>query len=248
MSGRCLQITCVLVLAATWTLHGEEQGSGTLRGRFVYDGEPPVPKMFMGRIDESLLVQADNRGIANVVVWLHERETPVHPQHQKLLEAEIPLDLKGNRFGPHVQTLIAGQHLQIANLDPISHYINFDSVRNPHLKEFIPVSAKHKVQFARSEVIPFQMMCSVRPWMRGYILVLDHPYVAVSNANGEFCIPEIPQGEWTFRVWHESSGFIQKVKRDDRNVDWPKGRFKVDVTPNKVSDLGEILISEDAFK
>jgi hypothetical protein len=230
---------------------------GTLRGRFVYDGEPPKPMIkidkdvgFCGTeiLDESLLVHPENRGIANVVVWLDSKEPPKHPRLDAIIREPALLTMQGCRYEPHVAVVTVGQELQIENKDAIGHNPKYDVLRNKPNSALWPARSTLTKQFSVAEVFPVSTSCSIHPWMKGYLAIFDHPYVAVSNANGEFSIPEIPQGEWTFRVWHESAGFVQKVKLDDREVDWPKGRLKVDVTSNKDSDLGEIRIPADAFK
>ena len=39
--------------------------------------------------------------------------------------------------------------------------------------------------------------------MRGYILVLQNPYFAVSNDSGTYTIASGPAGTYTLAVWHE---------------------------------------------
>jgi hypothetical protein len=48
-------------------------------------------------------------------------------------------------------------------------------------------------------------------------------------------------------VWHEAAGYVQKVKRDDRDVDWPKGKFSASITAD-LNDLGEIWIPASTFR
>lgn len=48
--------------------------------------------------------------------------------------------------------------------------------------------------------------CAVRPYTAGYILVVDTPYFAVTNATGHFTIRGVPAGEYQVTVWHEGAG------------------------------------------
>jgi hypothetical protein len=42
--------------------------------------------------------------------------------------------------------------------------------------------------------------------MSAYIGVLDHPFYAVSGADGTFKINNLPAGTYTIEAWHESLG------------------------------------------
>ena len=43
--------------------------------------------------------------------------------------------------------------------------------------------------------------------MKGYVWAFDHPYSAVTDAAGNFTIPNAPVGAWRLVVWHEAVGF-----------------------------------------
>ncbi|MEX0820057.1 MAG: methylamine utilization protein, partial [Pirellulaceae bacterium] len=65
------------------------------------------------------------------------------------------------------------------------------------------------------------------PWMKASMMVCDHPYFAVTDADGSFSIPNVPAGvELEFRVWHEKAGYISSVSVDGASEKWSKGRFK----------------------
>jgi hypothetical protein len=71
-----------------------------------------------------------------------------------------------------------------------------------------------------------EVTCDSHPWMHGYIQVLDHPYAAVSNADGEFVIKDIPPGTYAIETWHEALG---KVKVANVKVDSGKtSKIKVE--------------------
>jgi len=58
------------------------------------------------------------------------------------------------------------------------------------------------------ERLPHKVTCDIHSWMEAYWVVLDHPYVAVTNAKGEFEIPNLPVGEHKFIIWQEKCGYI----------------------------------------
>jgi hypothetical protein len=54
------------------------------------------------------------------------------------------------------------------------------------------------------------LTCDVHSWMNAYVGVEQHPYFAVSAADGSFTIANVPPGRRTIRVWHERYGWIGK--------------------------------------
>jgi hypothetical protein len=39
-------------------------------------------------------------------------------------------------------------------------------------------------------------------WMRGYLFVLDHPYITQTDAKGHFTLAGVPPGKYELVVWH----------------------------------------------
>src|SRR6266566_1627035 len=52
--------------------------------------------------------------------------------------------------------------------------------------------------------------CDVHPWMRGWLVVLDHPHAAVTGADGRFAIAAVPAGSYTLALWHETLGRAER--------------------------------------
>ena len=60
------------------------------------------------------------------------------------------------------------------------------------------------------EFLPIQVKCDLHNWMLAYWLVLDHPYSAITQADGSFEIQNLPAGTHKFRVWHERVGYLER--------------------------------------
>ena len=108
---------------------------GHIKGRFVYDGKPPVlARINLGGkdvhaaprplYDNTLVVNRQNRGVANVVVYVRTRGVPVYDDVEKLKETPIEAVQQNLRISPHVMGVLVGQEVIFQNLDGVAHNIN----------------------------------------------------------------------------------------------------------------------------
>lgn len=55
-----------------------------------------------------------------------------------------------------------------------------------------------------------KVKCDVHEWMSAYLVPVTHPYVAVTDAKGEFEIGQVPHGSYTIVAWHEVMGTMKR--------------------------------------
>ena len=251
MKKRLLLALVVVALLSTNVLSAAEWGD--LKFKFVYDGTPPVPAKInvnkdvqfcgqFGLVDEELVVNKENKGIANIVAYMYTRSGPkpeIHPDYAEKADAKLVLDNNKCRFAPHVVMLTTTQTLVLKNSDTVGHNTNYAGFRNPAFNDLIPPGAqiekKLTVGGERAKV-----QCSIHPWMLAYVVVNDNPYGSVSDKNGELVIKHIPVGTWTFQLWHAGiGGYVADVKQDGKATEWSRGRLEVTIKPG-MNDLGEI--------
>jgi hypothetical protein len=79
--------------------------------------------------------------------------------------------------------------------------------------------------------------------MTAYLLIRDNPYFGTSNAKGELTISNIPEGEYTFVIWHEKTGLVRRAVQDGKRVEWKSGRMEAMIAGD--TDLGTFEIPLD---
>lgn len=258
--SRLIAFITLLVLSAS-SLPAQAQW-GTIKGRFVFDGAPPAAKAisvtkdaaFCGKHDlkdESLVVNEENKGIANVVLTLYlargDKAPTPHPDYAKTATDEVHLDNQNCRFEPHVVLVRTSQTLVVGNKDAVGHNTKIDTLSNTPINPIIPANGELKHKFTDEERIPSLVSCSIHPWMNARVVVKESPYMAVTDADGNFEIKNLPVGDWTFLAWHEASGYVQEVKLGGKATKWARGRFEQSVKEGD-NDMGDILIAPAAFK
>lgn len=185
---------------------------GTITGVVTFDGAVPKMKKLVvtkdvnvcgkaDHFDESLVVSATN-GLANVVVKI---TSIAEGKGFDALGASFQVDQNGCAFIPHITLVPAGTKLTILNSDGVLHNIHTHSEINKSVNIAQPGFKKKMTQtFKEAEII--RIACDVHNWMGGYIAVVDHPYYAVTDANGNFEISGVPAGSYTLEYWQESLG------------------------------------------
>jgi len=226
----------------------------TLKGRVVFDGEPPAPAevsvtseqahcLAKGKIlNETWVVNKANKGVKNAFVWLASDEAgsgarlPVHPS-LKAVDVKAPeVDQPNCAFVPHVVALREGQSLLVKNSAPVTHNVRWEGsqVKNPGGNETVPPGKSVTISKLKADRFPVLFSCSIHPWMRGYIRVFDSPYYAVTDADGNFEIKLAPAGKHRLFVWHEGCGW--KGGAAGRKGD------EIDVKPGATQDLRNLAV------
>ncbi len=122
------------------------------------------------------------------------------------------IDQKGCQYTPHVQGILVDQKFNIVNSDPTSHNIHSLAKENPEFNVSQPnVGTLEKVMKKVEKPIKFK--CDIHPWMSAYVFVMEHPFFGVTDKDGKFTIANLPDGEYTVEVWHETLGTTEaKIK------------------------------------
>lgn len=241
---------CILSLNAAAT---------ELRIRFVYDGDPPAPQPIVADrdkeicgafklVDERLLVNRSNRGIQNVVVYLDTgrggtKLAPIQPRNE-----EVQLTAEHCRFHPHIVVAQAGDTLVFEPQSAAGHNLNISFFRNPPTGIVIPPGGARRIKLSLPEPAPIPLECNIHPWMSGYLILLEHPFVGISDADGQIVISGLPNDrELVFRVFHESlKGWVSGVKVNGNDTTWQRNRFSI--TPaDGVTNLGTVSLPAEVF-
>ena len=142
---------------------------------------------------------APDGGVANTVVFL---KGIASGKAWDLPEVRQSLDQRNCQYVPHIMMVPKGGDLAMKSSDPILHNIHMTGVALYNL----PFPIKDKVikrPFQRDGVV--DLKCDAgHVWMNSELLVVEHPYYAVTDEHGNFKLTGVPAGSYTIEAWHES--------------------------------------------
>jgi plastocyanin len=120
-------------------------------------------------------------------------------------KTKAEIDQKDCMYTPRIQGVVAGQEIDIKNGDATLHnvhtYKGTETLFNQAQPKGAPAITK---SWDDSSLIRFA--CDVHPWMRGFVVVHDNPFFAVSGADGSFTIDKVPVGKYDVEAWHSQYG------------------------------------------
>ncbi|HUR53216.1 MAG TPA: carboxypeptidase regulatory-like domain-containing protein, partial [Gemmataceae bacterium] len=151
--------------------------------------------------DESIVAGAKGE-LKNVVVYVKDGaklggEVPKEP---------VVLDQKNCVYTPHVVAVMVGQELKARNSDNFLHNVHGLAKDNGEFNFPQQNAGQENKVDATKAPEKYKVKCDVHPWMAAWVVVLDHPYSAVTGDNGEFTIKGLKDGKYTLEAWQEKLG------------------------------------------
>jgi plastocyanin len=135
---------------------------------------------------------------ANTVVFIEKADG-----NFKAPSKNSEMNQKNLTFVPHVLPILAGTTVNFLNNDDVLHNVfspdaccnkfNLGSWKKGEVKT-------HKYDKAGCNSV---LLCNVHPEMEAYVIVLQNPYFAITDRDGNFSIKNVPAGKYTLKVWNE---------------------------------------------
>ena len=190
---------------------------GSVQGRVTFGGTQPevAPTALLAadpfcatQHDEPMILRpvgvGSSGGLRNVVVYL--RDAPV----SRSSDSEVLLDQRACVYTPHVISASVGQTVVFRNSDMTLHNMHAEPEANPAFNVGQPFQGfETRRAFANPELgIPIR--CDIHPWMSAFLSVFGHPFHAVTDANGNFEIGEVPDGSYVIEARHEVLGTLSQ--------------------------------------
>ena len=204
--------------------------AGSITGKVTFEGaapprvaikmsaDPNCERAGQGVTTEGILVGSGG-ALENVFVYVKDGlgnlrfPTPSTP---------AVLDQKGCHYTPHVFGVQVGQPVEIVNSDATLHNVHAVATSNQEFNTGQPIQGMRFTHTFSTTEVMVPVKCDVHGWMNAYVGVLDHPFFAVSSADGTFSLKGLPPGNYTIEAWHEKLGTQMQMvtigEKETKNV------------------------------
>jgi hypothetical protein len=187
------------------------ENGGTITGTVKWSGPTPKapklpitkdasicdPESHKIRDLERLEISSDG-GVANTVVFLKDI---TKGKAMDLPETREHLDQKNCRYVPHIMLIPQGGNLDAKSSDPVLHTVHMTGAASNNIP-FPMQNQMISISLPRAGVV--ELKCNAgHVWMNAEILIVNHPYYAVTDEHGSFKLNDVPPGEYEIEAWHE---------------------------------------------
>jgi len=156
------------------------------------------------------LVIGSEGGVANAIVYLKNISAG---KAMELPEQRRHLDQRHCRYVPHILLVPEKAALHMQSSDATLHTIHMDGAATYNL----PFPFPNQVS-SRSMSTPglVNLRCNGgHVWMNAEMMVVRHPYYAVTDESGRFEFTNVPPGTYQIVAWHEGWGLAGKEQAYD---------------------------------
>ncbi len=196
--------------------------TGSITGHAVFEGKAPQMRPLPVEADpgckalhadkpllSEFLILGEGQGVANTLVYVVSG-LPAGKTYPMPTEP-VEVSQKDCRYGPHVIGLRAGQAIRFVNPDGLQHNVHpLPKLNREVNRAMSKTENEFEHTFQKPEPV-FKIKCDVHAWMEAWCGVFDHPFFAVTDANGNFKIEGLAPGEYELEAWHEVLG-AQRMK------------------------------------
>jgi hypothetical protein len=161
-------------------------------------------------VDMERLIVGPQGGVANTVVYL---KNIASGKALELPEPRQHLDQKRCRYVPHILLVAQGGTLNMVSSDATLHTVHMDGAANFNLAFPFPDRVSSRV--ITTPGVSHLRCNGGHVWMNAELMVVSHPYYAVTDENGHFEFTDVPPGAYQIVAWHEGWSLLGKEQAYD---------------------------------
>jgi plastocyanin len=200
--------------------------AGTITGNVSAQGKAVADDANSGGAYESrkykFLEKVDYAAMRDFVVYVEGSFTNSALSTNLASVATTRVAQKSATFSPHVLPIMVGTTVEWPNYDTIYHNVfSISDAKSFDLDLYKGNPPDKRVTFDKPGRV--DVFCSIHKDMNCIVLVLENPYFASTDENGNYKISNVPPGKYKLKAWHE------RLPADEREIIVPtNGEVRAD--------------------
>ena len=119
------------------------------------------------------------------------------------------MDQRNETFVPRLVAVSTGTVVDFPNSDLTFHNVfSLSRARRFDLGRYAAGKSK-SVRFDRPGIV--RVFCDIHSHMSAFVVVFNHPYFRVTDADGRYRIDQVPAGTYTIVGWYEGEARVQRT-------------------------------------
>lgn len=175
-----------------------EAANGSIRGRVDLRRPPPAAERRPNVSDVGAAPRATAPERARTVVYLETAPRGAFEQNEP---ARAVMNQRNETFAPHVLAITTGTTVDFPNSDRIYHNVFSLSKPTPFDLGRYATGRSKSVRFDRPGIV--RVFCEIHSHMNAFILVFNHPFFTMTDAEGRYRLDNIPPGNYAVVAWYE---------------------------------------------
>jgi len=179
--------------------------NGAIRGRLDIRrlAPPPQPRPGVGDLGGR-----QPHGVADVRRGLVYLDVAPRSAFDEREPGRAVMDQRNETFLPRLLAIQTGTTVDFPNSDFTFHNVfSLSRARRFDLGRYAAGKSK-SVRFDRPGVV--RVFCDIHSHMSAFVVVFNHPYFRVTDADGRFRIDQVPPGTYTVIGWYEGEARAQR--------------------------------------
>ena len=146
------------------------------------------------------------------VVYLESAPRPAFEQPEA---RHAVMDQRNETFVPHLLAITTGSTVDFPNSDRIYHNVfSLSKTKTFDLGRYA-AGRSQSIRFDRPGIV--RVFCDIHSHMNAFILVFNHRFFSISDADGRYRIENVPPGTYNVIAWNEG------LASEPRSVTVPDG-------------------------
>ncbi len=197
-------IAVVVAVAPAAARRGQPPPTGAIRGRLGIQrlAAPPQPRPGVGEHGGRA-----GRGTADVRRGLVYLDTAPRGAFDEPEPGRAVMDQRNETFVPRLLAVTTGTVVDFPNSDRTYHNVfSLSRARRFDLGRYASGRSK-SVRFDRPGVV--RVFCDIHSHMSAFVVVFNHPFFRVTDAEGRYRLDSVPPGQYTVVGWYEGEARVQ---------------------------------------